>query len=79
MFQSIHGRDVLLCRDRRVLADAEAQKIICKACVAASGTRLQQWDRKERNAALRRLKQNNLSIRQIERLTGINRGAIQKA
>ena len=36
-------------------------------------------DRAERNEALRKLKKAGLSVRQIERLTGINRGTVQKA
>ena len=40
---------------------------------------LQALDRKARNEALKRLKTRGLTIRQIERLTGINRGVIQKA
>ena len=45
----------------------------------SSGTALQQYDRSQRDVALALLKENGLSIRQIERLTGINRGVIQKA
>lgn len=33
----------------------------------------------ERNAALRALKRAGLSIKQIERMTGVNRGAVQRA
>ena len=41
---------------------------------------LQQLDCQTRNTYLRMLKQKyNLSIRQIERLTGINRGIVLKA
>ena len=40
---------------------------------------LQSWPREKRNAAIRMLKEKGLKIRQIERLTGINRGMIQKA
>ena len=44
-----------------------------------SGTSLQSMDKKDRNSALSDLKAAGLSIRQLERLTGINRGVIQKA
>lgn len=65
--------------ERRATGDGEAKETICNVCGVSSGTELQRWDRKERNEALRLLKQKGLSIRQLERLTGINRGAIQRA
>jgi hypothetical protein len=40
---------------------------------------LQSYGRGKRDAALRKLKSKGLSVRQLERLTGINRGVIQKA
>ena len=61
------------------IRDETARQMICKACEVTSGTQLQQWNRTDRDAALRLLKVQGLSIRQIERLTGINRGVIQKA
>lgn len=44
-----------------------------------SGSTLQALGRKDRDDALRQLSEEGLSIRQIERLTGISRGIIQKA
>ncbi len=44
-----------------------------------SGTVIQKYDKKERNRVIRLLKDEGLSVRQIERLTGINRGVVQKA
>ena len=44
-----------------------------------SGTVLQKWSRSDRNTALSQLKEAGLSIRQIERLTGISRNIIQRA
>ena len=44
-----------------------------------NGVDLQQMSREERNDALRKLKQQGLSVRQIERLTGISRNIIQRA
>jgi len=64
--------------ERRAIGDGTAAKIICDTCGVLSGTELQRWDRKERDEALRQLKQKGLSIRQLERLTGINRGVVQK-
>ena len=54
-------------------------KRICKRYKVASGTQLQQWEKKERDVALKEMKGKGLSVRQLERLTGINRGVIQKA
>ena len=45
---------------------------------AFSCAQLQQLERKCRDEALAVLKNKGLTIRQIERLTGINRGIIQK-
>ena len=65
--------------DRKRLTDKEAQEIIKTALHIESGTQIQGMSRGERDAALILLKENGLSIRQIERLTGINRGVILKA
>lgn len=59
--------------------DVTAQKIICEELHLDSGTKLQTMDRKKRNFFLRVLKKKGLSVRQIERLTGINRGVVAKA
>ncbi len=44
-----------------------------------SPTTLRQYEKTERDDILRKLKAEGLSIRQLERLTGINRGTIQRA
>ena len=59
--------------------DEWALKVIHKQMAVKSGTALQEMDRVKRNEALRKLKKAGLSVRQIERLTGINRGTVQKA
>lgn len=59
--------------------DVWALATIQKLLNVSSGTQLQQYDRKQRDEALALLKKKGLSIRQLERLTGINRGVIQKA
>ena len=61
------------------LKDEEAREIIKKYCGVDYGTQLQTFDLKKRNAYLRVLKEEyGLSIRQLERLTGIGRGIIQR-
>ena len=64
---------------RRTLRDEEAKRVIRSLLGVESGTQLQQLGRKERDAALRKLRESGLTILQIERLTGISRGVIQRA
>ena len=59
--------------------DKWALRVIHSQLKGQSGTHLQRLERGERDRALRALKDGGLSIRQLERLTGINRGVIQKA
>ena len=59
--------------------DDWAMAVIRKTLGVESGMALQKWDRNKRNAALKLLREKGLKIRQIERLTGINRGEIQKS
>lgn len=63
----------------RKRSDAWALSVIQNKLHVMSGTQLQQLDRQQRNEALVLLKKEGLSVRQLERLTGINRGVIQKA
>ena len=57
--------------------DNWAKDVICRKLGAESGTVIQSYDRAKRNDAIRELLEEGLSIRQIERLTGISRGVIQ--
>ena len=59
--------------------ESRAKQIIREQLHSESGTVLQSFGKKERDAALRKLKDSGLSVRQIERLCGINRGIIQRA
>ncbi len=59
--------------------DNWARSVLCDALGVRSGTEIQGFDRKRRDAAIRELKRAGLNIKQIERLTGINRGVVQKA
>lgn len=63
-----------ICRD-----DAWAKTVIVRYLSGQSPKTLQQYDRKKRDAVLRQLKAEGLAVKQLERLTGINRGAIQRA
>jgi len=64
--------------DKRQLTDNEAIKIIEEYCRVDHCIDLQKLETEKRDLYIRRLKKLNLSIRQIERLTGISRGIIQK-
>lgn len=59
--------------------DDEAKWIIRKICGCGSAPEFQALQVSARNQYLKELKRNGLSIKQIERLTGINRGLVQKA
>ena len=59
--------------------DEWALGVIKKTLNIASGTQLQQFRKEQRDNALALLKEKGLTVRQLERLTGINRGVIQKA
>ncbi|WP_373665554.1 transposase [Sporomusa silvacetica] len=62
------------------ISDEEARVVIKTVCNLKNAIDLQQLDCQTRNTYLRILKhKHNLSIRQIERLTGINRGIVLKA
>lgn len=82
-FEEFMGRapegDCLDVHEKPVIRDEAAREWICANYKVASGIQLQQWDRKQRDEALRALKAKGMSVRQLERLTGINRGVIQKA
>ena len=64
--------------ERSRLSDRQAVRLIREKLHLDSGTRIQAMDRAKRDECLVLLKQNGLSCRQIERLTGINRGVIQR-
>ena len=61
------------------LKSIRGQEIIRSVLKLKSGTLLQKMEREKRDAALLRLKEAGLSVRQIERLTGLNRGIVLRA
>jgi putative transposase len=65
--------------EKRVISDDDARKIIKNHCKVNQAIDIQKFDRDRRNSYIRDLKKEyGLSIRQIERLTGISRGIIQR-
>ena len=59
--------------------DAWALKVIRRQLGGQSGTALQGMEKSGRDEALRKLKKADLTVRQIERLTGISHGIVQRA
>lgn len=77
----LHQTDSTECMEAESLKkdDAWALDTLQKTLNIKSGTCLQKYDRKQRDEAIRLLKEKGLSVRQLERLTGISRGTIQRA
>ncbi len=65
--------------EKPIITDSDAKKIIRTLCNVENAINLQNFDREKRNMYLKELKRRHgLSIRQLERLTGISRGIIQR-
>ncbi len=63
---------------RRRLTDKEACKLICRLCKIRNPLELQRFEPGARDKCIALLKENELSIRQISRLTGISFGIVRK-
>lgn len=69
----------LVIQKKQRITDEDAKKIIRTQCNIKNAIDLQKFDIIKRNLYLKDLKERSgLSIRQIERLTGISRGIIQR-
>lgn len=65
---------------KKQISDEEARELILKVCQVESAFQLQNFEKITRDKCLKELKEKyHLSVRQIERLTGINRGVVLKA
>ncbi len=62
--------------ERFRLTDEEAKEIIKKKCGITSSLQLKDFGKEKRDNYIRELKNEGLSTRQIERLTGISRSVI---
>lgn len=58
--------------------DEWAKKVIRRSLKIENGSVLKSFDQEARNEALRTLREAGLSVRQIERLTGISKSVIQR-
>ena len=74
--EALDGLDIA---EKNRISDTQALTIIKEKLHLMSGTQLQGMCKEERDNAIRIMKEHNLSIRQIARLTGINRGVVLKA
>jgi putative transposase len=61
------------------MTDERAAEMICRIAKVEHGQELQNMEANERNRMIKELKDAGLSIRQIERLTGMNRGIVFRA
>ena len=59
--------------------DDWAKEVISSRLCVESGTAIKGMGKKERDQALRQLKEAGMTIRQIERLTGISKSVAQRA
>lgn len=75
------GREYLISLNSRNphLSEAEAKQIAISHLGTDFADQLAMLNRSERNRALHRLKASGLSVRQIERLTGIGRNIVARA
>jgi len=64
--------------DKNRLNDKDAKKTIVKISKCNNASDFQLLSIKQRDKFIRKFKEKGLSVRQIERLTGINRGVVQK-
>lgn len=65
--------------ERKILTDTKAREILSQKYDIKNYVVVQKLDTKKRNQLLHSLKEEGMSIRQIERITGLNRGVIQRA
>lgn len=77
-----HGMECQLCEPKNkpnILSDPDARKILYHFFKCEDPLTLKAMSIEERNKILAEMKAEGLSVRQIERLTGINRNVIQRA
>jgi len=61
------------------LSDEEVRRIIMRSTHGREPHEIGSWTKQERDSMLQKLKAEGLSIRQIERATGISRGVVAKS
>ena len=66
-------------RQRKAITDEQAKKIIKKISGCANVTEFQNLDAKHKQKSIQKIHQKGVSIRQINRLTGISKKTIELA
>ena len=59
--------------------DSEAREIIKEVCGYSNASEIRKLDIAERNKCIKALKDGGLSIRQISRITGVSKYAVEKS
>ena len=65
--------------DKKRLTDDEAKKIIMSIGKVSNCPNIQNLGIERRSEIIKKLKEKGISVRQLERITGINRGVILKS
>jgi putative transposase len=77
-FNFAENKDRCLDYDQNVrLTDAEANDFIKSISFVKSPTEVRYFDRKKRNEVIKACREKGMSLRQIERLTGVSFGIIR--
>ena len=66
-------------KERKRVTDEEAKRLIKELIKSDNPQKIQQMDKKVRDEIVRNLKEKDISIRQLARITGIGRRVIEKA
>ena len=61
------------------ISDSEAREIIKQVCGYSNASEIRKLDIAERNKCIKALKDGGLSIRQISRITGVSKYAVEKS
>jgi len=64
---------------RTRLTDREVKKVMREVCECDNANTFLEFDTRERISFIKKLKKAGASIRQVSRLTGVNRGIVEKA
>lgn len=82
LFKNYHTKEnndqCLDYEDKIRIDDIKAMEIIKKAAGVNNMNEIQNFDKENRNKVIKEFKNKGISIRQIERLTGISFGVIRK-
>lgn len=66
-------------KPKKILSDQEALDLIAQMTSGDDPWFLQMMDRQQRNAVIRKIRAEGVSIRQLSQLSGLNRGIIERA